>query len=89
MTKFEQVMCELLLVDLGANKRHTVTATIKFAKLLEESGCALLTIHGRTVESIGELLDVSGKSGNSIAGNNMFQGWLSNEKMEFSDLRTM
>ena len=46
---------ELLLVDLGANKRHTVTATIKFAKLLEESGCALLTIHGRTVE----LLDVS------------------------------
>ena len=27
--------------------RHTLTATIKFAKLLEDSGCALLTIHGR------------------------------------------
>ncbi|CAJ1337834.1 unnamed protein product [Effrenium voratum] len=41
--------CEELRIPLCCKIRlqHTLTGTIKFAKLLEDSGCALLAVHGR------------------------------------------
>lgn len=41
--------CSELRIPLSCKIRlqHTLTATMKFAQLLEASGCALLTIHGR------------------------------------------
>ena len=41
--------CEALKIPVCCKIRlqHSLTATMKFAKLLEASGCKLLTIHGR------------------------------------------
>ncbi|CAK9063832.1 unnamed protein product, partial [Durusdinium trenchii] len=45
----ECVQCPALKIPVVCKIRlqHTLSATIKFAQLLEASGCALLTIHGR------------------------------------------